>query len=244
MNLENKVAIVTGATSGIGTGITEALAKAGAKVVFCGRRSEKGVGLKAQYDNKGYNTLFVQADITIEEDIKRLFETTIDHYGKVDILVNNAGILRNFLIKDMDIEKDLNQVMDTNLRAYFVSTKYALNNMSNGGSIVNISSIGGLSGTPNMASYGASKAAVISLTKSTAKEAAAMGIRANAICPGTFISEIMNPEDELTKMSIQMTPMGRAGEMEEIGNLATFLASDLSSYVNGAVITLDGGLSA
>ncbi|NLG02950.1 MAG: SDR family oxidoreductase [Clostridia bacterium] len=242
--LQDKIAIVTGATSGIGEGVVESYLKEGAKVVFCGRRLEKGKELEAKYAQMGYESSFVQADMTVDADIERLIEFTVKKYGKIDVLVNNAGVLKTFAIEDMDIKSDLDQVLNLNLRSYFVATKLAVPHMGKNGNLINVASIGGLGGSPHMSTYGATKAGVISLTKSMSKELGPKGIRVNAICPGTIFSEMMPREGEFTQQTLPLIPLGRGGEPSEIGTVAVFLASDDSSYVTGNAIIVDGGMTA
>lgn len=242
--LKDKVAIVTGATAGIGLGIVEVFAEEGAKVVFCGRRQELGTSIESDLRAKGHDVKFVKADMTHDADVKNLFDETIKTYGRLDILVNNAGIMKMSPMTDMDVEKDWDSVINLNLRGYFVASQHAAKLMGPGSSIINIASIGGLAGCPMLASYGASKAAVISLTKTCGIELAPKGIRTNAILPGTIFSEMMPRESEFTKSTIAKIPMGRGGEPREIGTVAAFLASEEASYVCGAAIVVDGGMTA
>lgn len=242
--LEGKVAIVTGATAGIGLGITEVYLEEGAKVVFCGRRAEKGQAIEADLKAKGFDVTFVQADMSKDEDVKRLFDETVKTYGKIDVIVNNAGIMRMVPIADSDIANDWDSVMNLNLRSYYVATKLAAAMLEEGGAIVNIASIGGLSAAPSLASYGASKAAVISLTKTSAVEFAPKGIRVNAILPGTIFSEMMPRDGEFTAYTLAKIPMGRGGEPREIGTVAAFLASAEASYITAETIKVDGGMTA
>jgi len=242
--LQDKVAIVTGATSGIGRGILEVFAEEGAKVVFCGRREELGKSIEVDLRGKGYDVKFVKADMLKNENVKKLFDETIATYGKLDILVNNAGMLKMLPLVDMDVEKDWDTVINLNLRSYFVATQHAVKLMGPGSAIINIASIGGLAGARNLASYGVSKAGVISLTKTCGVELAPKGIRTNAILPGTIYSEMMPPESEFTKATLSLIPMGRAGEPREIGKVAAFLASDEASYICGTTIVVDGGMTA
>lgn len=242
--LEGKVAVVTGGTAGIGVGITQVFLEEGAQVVFCGRREEKGAELEAGYRADGHDATFVRCDMTVEEDVQNLLDTAIATYGKVDILVNNAGVMHPFPITEMDLAKDYDAVMNVNLRAYFLATKLFANVIGEGGSIVNIASVGGLGGAPTLASYGASKAATISLTKSSGIELAPRGIRVNAICPGTIFSEMMPRDGEFTGSTLSKIPMGRGGEPREIGTAAAFLASNEASYVTATYLVVDGGMTA
>ncbi len=242
--LDNKVAIVTGATAGIGLGVVDTFLSEGAKVVFCGRREEKGQAIEKEYREKGADITFVRADMCVDADVKNLFEKAQATYGRLDILVNNAGIMKMKPLTEMDVEKDWDAVINLNLRSYFIATQYAAKAMTNGGSIVNVASIGGLSACPMIASYGASKAAVISLTRTSGVELAPAGIRVNAILPGTIFSEMMPRDGEFTGSTIAKIPMGRGGEPKEIGTVAAFLASDEASYVCGTTIVVDGGMTA
>jgi NAD(P)-dependent dehydrogenase (short-subunit alcohol dehydrogenase family) len=241
--LQNKIAIVTGATAGIGLGIVEVFVTEGVKVVFCGRRDEKGKSIEADLRARGYDATFVKADMTRDDNIKNLFDTAVKTYGKVDILVNNAGIMKMSPMTEMDVEKDWDSVINLNLRSYFVASQYAAKLMGPGSSIINIASIGGLAGCPMLASYGASKAAVISLTKTCGVELAPKGIRTNAILPGTIFSEMMPRDGEFTKATLARIPMGRGGEPKEIGTVAAFLASEEASYVCGTTIVVDGAMT-
>lgn len=242
--LEGKVAVVTGATSGIGQGIVEVFLEEGAKVVFCGRRLDKGQAIENALKEKGFDVTFIQADMTIDSDVAALFDKSIEKYGQIDIWVNNAGVMHMTPIAYADVANDWDAVINLNLRSYYIATKYAATKLADGGSIVNIASIGGLRGAPNLASYGASKAAVISLTKTSAVEFAERGIRVNAILPGTIFSEIMPRDAEFTQYALQGIPLGRGGEPREIGTVAAFLASSEASFVTGEGITVDGGYTA
>ncbi|MDN0062879.1 SDR family NAD(P)-dependent oxidoreductase [Collinsella ihumii] len=242
--LEGKVAVVTGGTAGIGIGITQVFLEEGAKVVFCGRREERGREIEAGYRAEGYDATFVRCDMTVEQDVQNLLDRTVNTYGKVDILVNNAGVMHPFPITDMDMAKDYDAVMNVNIRAYFLATKLFSNAIGEGGSIVNIASVGGLGAAPTLSTYAASKAATISLTKSSGVELAPKGIRVNAICPGTIFSEMMPRDGEFTGSTLSRIPMGRGGEPREIGTVAAFLASDEASYVTATYIVVDGGMVA
>ena len=242
--LDGKVAIVTGATSGIGQGVVWCYCEEGAKVVFCGRRREKGEAFEKELRDAGHDATFVQADMTNEQDVDMLFSATIEAYGKLDILVNNAGMMTNFQVETMDIANDFDRVMALNLHSYVYATRLAVKAMTDGGAIVNVASIGGLGGCPGMSSYGASKAATLSFTRSMGAELAPKGIRVNAICPGTIFSEMMPRDGEFTQYTLAKIPMGRGGEPREIGTVAVFFASDDSSYVTGTQLIVDGGMTA
>lgn len=242
--LEGKVAVVTGGTAGIGIGITQVFLEEGAQVVFCGRREKRGREIEAGYRADGYDAAFVRCDMTVEQDVQNLLDRAVNTYGKVDILVNNAGVMHPFPITDMDMAKDYDAVMNVNIRAYFLATKLFSNAIGEGGSIVNIASVGGLGAAPTLSTYAASKAATISLTKSSGVELAPKGIRVNAICPGTIFSEMMPRDGEFTGSTLSRIPMGRGGEPREIGTVAAFLASDEASYVTATYIVVDGGMVA
>lgn len=242
--LEGKVAVVTGATSGIGEGIVQVFLDEGAKVVFCGRREEQGCELERGYREVGHDATFVRADMTVEADVQNLLDTVLSTYGKVDILVNNAGVMHPFSITEMDMATDYDAVMNVNIRAYFYTTKLFGAALQTGGSIVNIASVGGLGAAPTLSTYAASKTAVISLTKSSGVELAGRGVRVNAICPGTIFSEMMPREGKFTGSTLSKIPLGRGGEPREIGTVAAFLASDEASYVTATYLVVDGGMTA
>lgn len=242
--LEGKVAVVTGATSGIGQGVVWCYCEEGAKVVFCGRRAEKGQAFEKELRDAGHEATFVKADMSVDSDVDALFAAAVETYGKVDILVNNADMMTNFQVETMDIERDFDRVMTLNLHSHVYATQLAVKAMENGGSIINVASIGGLGGCPGMSSYGASKAAVLSFTRSMGAELAPKGVRVNAICPGTIFSEMMPRDGEFTQYTLAKIPMGRGGEPREIGTVAVFFASEDSSYVTGTQLIVDGGMTA
>lgn len=182
--------------------------------------------------------------MSVDSDVDALFTAAVETYGKVDVLVNNAGMMTNFQVETMDIERDFDRVMTLNLHSYVYATQLAVKAMENGGSIINVASIGGLGGCPGMSSYGASKAAVLSFTRSMGAELAPKGIRVNAICPGTIFSEMMPRDGEFTQYTLAKIPMGRGGEPREIGTVAVFFASEDSSYVTGTQLIVDGGMTA
>ena len=227
----SKIALVTGGTSGIGKETALYLAKNGCTVYELSRRAEGVAGLR-----------HISADVTDEASVRRAVEQILQEAGQIDILVNNAGITKDKLVPMMKAA-DFDAVIDTNLKGAFYMTKgvYPLFLKQKGGKIINISSVSGLTGNPGQANYSASKAGVIGLTKSVAKELASRGVCCNAIAPGFIATEMTQAlENDTLKDAI---PMKRFGEAEEVAKLALFLASEHSDYITGEVIRIDGGLA-
>lgn len=245
MLLENKTAIVTGSAKGIGKGIATEFAKQGATVVinYCG---SKEAALKTVEEIKAFGGKAIpyQADISDYEMSKKMMDDIIKEYGAIDILVNNAGITRDNLILRMS-ESEFDDVIRTNLKGTFNCikhvTKYMLKNKS--GKIINISSISGVNGIAGQANYSASKAGIIGLTKSFAKEMSSKGININAIAPGfieTDMTKVLN--DKYVEEIVNTIPLKRVGRPEDIAKAALFLASDMSDYITGQTLMVDGGL--
>ena len=243
--LQNKNAIITGAARGIGKAIALAFAREGANIAVIDILSNdtimKTVDELSKYGIKckGYG-----ADVTNTANIDDTIKNIVYDFGSIDILVNNAGITRDNLLMRMD-EKDWDAVINVNLKSVFVMTKAVQPFMlhQRNGSIINISSIVGVSGNAGQTNYAASKAGIIGFTKSIAKEIGSRNIRCNAIAPG-FIDTAMTqllPENTIDHY-IQMIPLRRAGKPEDIANTAVFLASELSSYITGQVIHVCGGM--
>ena len=235
-SLDGKLALVTGASRGIGHAIARELARAGASVVV-GYRSGKDEAeeLAAQIGGRA-----IQADVSSAEDAKRLIEEA----GDVDVLVNNAGLTRDGLLARMS-DDDWRTVIDTNLGAVVYTCRAVTRPMmkKRSGSIVNISSVVGVHGNFGQANYAASKAGIIGFTKSLARELGSRGVRANVVAPGyvkTALTDVL-PE-EATQAMIQNTPLGRVAEPEEIAGAVRFLASDQASFITGEVLLVDGGL--
>ncbi|MDX1908328.1 MAG: 3-oxoacyl-[acyl-carrier-protein] reductase [Bacteroidia bacterium] len=242
--LEGKVALVTGATRGIGKGIAEAYARHGATVLFTYRASaEKAAALEEELRALGAVAQSWQADAADFAATQAIVDEIIKTYGQLDIIVNNAGITQDNLLLRMN-ESQWDQVIQTNLNSVFYTTKAAIKHMMRkGGVFINIGSVVGVQGNAGQANYAASKAGMIGFTKSLAREMGSRGIRANVIAPG-FISTEMTaslPEKELAGW-LENIPLKRAGTTEDVANLCVFLASDMASYITGQVINVDGGM--
>jgi NAD(P)-dependent dehydrogenase (short-subunit alcohol dehydrogenase family) len=244
MILENKVALVTGGTSGIGRATAIAFGAAGAKVVFSGRRDSEGEETAALIRAAGAECLFVQSDVSSEADVKALVEKTISTYGKLDCAFNNAGIESPAKpLHEQPIE-EFDKLMSINVRGLFLCMKYEIQQMltQESGVIVNNSSMGGLIGFSGVSPYIASKHAVMGLTRSAALDYAKQGIRINAVNPGLIATAMM---DRLSSGSTDgfasTVPMGRMGQAEEIAQAVVFLCSDAASYVTGQPLVIDGG---
>ena len=242
--LENKVAIITGASRGIGKVIAEKIAQAGAKVV-CVSRSQSDVDDVAKRINNNGNTAIAFAcDISNTEKFQDLVKSVVEKFGSVDILINNAGVTRDSLIMRMS-EDDWNLVININLKGAFNGTKAVTRHMmkQRSGRIINISSVVGLTGNAGQANYAASKAGLIGLTKATAKELASRSITANCVAPGYIETEMTDQLPEKAKNTlIEQIPLGRIGNAMDIAAMVCFLASDEAGYITGQTFTVDGGM--
>ena len=244
-NLKNKVAIVTGASRGIGKSITETLAKAGAHVVCASRTKDDLDSLVNSLNGQGLSTSYFSCDVSRLKDFKSLIDDTVSNHDSIDILINNAGITKDTLIMRMT-ENDWDMVIDINLKGVFNGIKCVTRQMMKQkyGRIINISSIVGLIGNPGQVNYAASKAGIIGLSKATAKELASRNITVNTIAPGYISTEMSDAIEEKTRENLlNQIPLGRIGSPEDIANMALYLASDQAGYITGQTIAIDGGMT-
>ena len=251
--LEGKVALVTGAASGIGRATAIAMAKAGARVVVVDRVDAGGVVTVKTIVDAGGEAKFCHADVSRAAEVKAAVDFVVSAYGRLDIAHNNAGVLDNKSLLADDAEQSYDFVMDNNARSIMLSMKYEIPQMlkQGGGVIVNTASqLGLVAGhMPGMSAwaYSASKHAVIGLTRSVAAEYASQGIRINAVCPGSVLTPMttgLANHPERAKATLAMYPIGRFAQPEELANAVVWLASDASSYMIGAAVAVDGGATA
>lgn len=248
--MRNKVALLTGATSGIGEATARLLAERGVKVVLSGRRRELGEKLVQDIVKKGGEATFVQSDVAREAEVDELVRGIVEKYGRLDMAVNNAGISNETQTLAESSTKSFQAMLDTNVLGVYLSMKAEIQQMlkNGGGSIVNLASIAGLNGIPWGGPYAATKHAVVGLTKSGALDYATRNIRINAVAPGAIKTDIIKGSiaqgtyDE--GMIVAMHPMGRMGIPEEIGYGIRWLLSDEASFVTGHILNIDGGFQA
>ena len=238
--LQGKIAVVTGAASGIGAGIAKAFVAEGAIVIAADISGKQ----EALAQALGANCVPVHADVTSSSDIQAMLAVAVEKFGRVDVMVNNAGI-DGAIAPTADYPDDaFDRVIAVNLKSVFLGMKHAIPIMlkTGGGSIINTASMASLVAFPNMPAYCAAKGGVLMLTKTTAMEYVKQGIRVNAICPGAIRTEISDSlPPELIKAVVDSTPMARYGDAAEVGRLAVFLACEDSSFITGTQILIDGG---
>lgn len=243
--LENKVALITGGSRGIGATMVKKFAEHGAHVAFTYRSSaERANAVAEEASAHGTTVKAFASDASSFEQTQELVTAVMKEFGKIDVLVNNAGITRDNLLMRMT-EDNWDDVMNNNLKSVYNFTKCIMRPMlkARGGSIINISSIVGLKGNAGQANYAASKAGMIGFTKSIAQEVGSRNIRCNAIAPGFITTEMTNElDDKIKDQMIQSTSLKRFGTTEEMANVAIFLASDLSSYITGETLNSSGGM--
>jgi len=241
--LKNKIAVVTGASRGIGKSIAETFSKAGATVVCVSRTEEPLQKLSNDLNEAGGNASYRTCDISDGESFTSMIKSVVDEFGQCDILINNAGVTQDTLLMRMSDDQWSN-VLDINLKGAFHGCKAVMRPMmkKRTGRIINISSIVGITGNAGQANYAASKAGLIGLTKSIAKEVASRGITVNCIAPGFIKSDMTDIlSDQVKEELLVRIPVGRMGEGNDIAHAALFLASDEASFITGQTIVIDGG---
>ena len=245
MNEDAKVALITGATRGIGKQIALELASQGYNIALNYRKqNEELETLKKEIESQNVKCLTVYGDVSNYEDVEKFIKEIIKEFGKIDVLVNNAGITKDMLLMRMKKE-DFESVIDVNLIGTFNVTKNVIPYMmkARNGKIVNISSVVGISGNAGQTNYSASKAGIIGFTKSLAKEVASRNINVNAIAPGFIKTDMTDVLKEEVKEEISKTiPLKRMGEAKDVANLVKFLVSEESNYITGQVLNVDGGM--
>jgi 3-oxoacyl-[acyl-carrier protein] reductase len=244
MNLAGRVALVTGASQGIGRACALKLAKCGASVALLARNQQKLEELAQEIAQAGGNARVFVADVENEDQVKAAFKAVVAEFGKIDILVNNAGITRDQLIMRMK-RADWDAVLNTNLTSAYLCTQQAISSMlkQRWGRIINITSVFGQTGQAGQANYAASKAGLIGLTMAVAREIGSRNITCNAVAPG-FIETAMTSSlsDEIRQSALKMIPLNRVGTAEEVANCVAFLASDEAGYITGHVLNVNGGM--
>lgn len=247
VDLTGQVALVTGASRGIGKAIALRLAAAGAKVACVARSTGKLEEVVAEIQAAGGEAAAFTCDVADSDSAAKTVDTVVEQWGRVDVLVNNAGITRDTLLPRMS-DEDWDAVIATNLRSVFLFTRAATQPMMRArrGRVINISSVSGLMGNPGQANYSASKAAIIGFTQTVARELASKrrAITVNAICPGFIASDMTDALGEAVMDAVkQRVPLQRLGEADEVAEGVLFLASDSASYITGQVLTIDGGMT-
>jgi 3-oxoacyl-[acyl-carrier protein] reductase len=245
MLLKGKVAIITGASRGIGKAIAQEFIRQGATVAFTYRSSvEKAIALEAELAANGGQVRGFKSDAAKMDEAESLISAVVEAFGTVDIVVNNAGITDDTLLMRMS-EEQWDRVIDVNLKSCFALTKAVMRTMlkARSGSIINVSSVVGVQGNAGQANYAASKAGILGFTKSVALELGSRNIRCNAIAPGFIETEMTAALDEATVQGWRdAIPLKRGGQPEDVAQLCTFLASDMSAYITGQTICVDGGM--
>lgn len=244
MEFKNKIILITGGAAGIGKSTAKAFAELGGSIVIWDLNEEAGKEFVSELKEDDVPSLFRKVDVTNFDEVGKGIQEIVDNYGKVDVLINNAGITMDKTLKKMDPDT-WQKVIDVNLTGVFNCTRQAVNHMLEAGSgvILNASSVVGLYGNFGQTNYVATKAGVIGMTKTWARELGPKGIRVNAVAPGFIATEMVQkmPENVIEHM-VSKTPLGRMGKPEDIANAYTFLASDKAAFITGTVISVDGGI--
>ncbi|HLX86795.1 MAG TPA: SDR family oxidoreductase [Terriglobales bacterium] len=249
-DLEGKVALVTGGTSGIGRETAVLFAKAGAKVVVAGRRAQEGNETVALVSDAGSEGLFVKADVSTSAEVEALVQKAVEKFGRLDIAFNNAGIEGAWVPITIQTEQDFDRTIAINLKGVWLCLKYEIRQMLKqgaGGAIVNMASVAGLVGSAGAATYSATKHGVMGLTKSAALENARKGIRINAVCPAvieTPMADRIFGAPEMNKFALGLHPVGRFGVPSEVSEAVLWMCSERASFMTGQSLVLDGGFLA
>ena len=247
IDLDGSVALVTGASRGIGAVIASRLAKAGAKVGVNYRTSrEAAAGIVEEITKAGGEAILVEGDVTQEDSAASAIKQVVDQWKRIDILVNNAGINRDRLLLRMSTD-DWDQVLGVDLKGAFLCTKHVMPHLikQRKGRVINISSVVGISGNPGQANYAAAKAGLIGFTKAVAREVASRSVTVNALAPGYITTGMVDELNEETRKRIlDRIPMGRFGASEDVAEAVVFLCSEGAGYITGQVLTIDGGMIA
>jgi NAD(P)-dependent dehydrogenase (short-subunit alcohol dehydrogenase family) len=252
MGFQDKVAIVTGASVGIGQATAMALAQVGASVVIADLDPAKGEMAVQAIQSNGGQALFIQTDVSVEDKVQAMVAATLSHYGRLDILVNNAGIYMQGDVEKTSLS-EWERILAVNLTGAFLCMKYAVPAMiqHGGGVIVNVASEAGLVGIKEQVAYNVSKAGLISLTRSSAVDLAEKGVRVNCVCPGTTDTPLVKaavnraPDPAAARRRLEeIRPLNRLGTPQEIASAILYLASDEAGYATGAILSIDGGYTA